>query len=169
MMHLPALSKTGGMGKFASMIAKLGMNVRGSYGDAASVKGDIFRIGNQVSLGITEEEAISNLKSLAMQIATKEHNTAAEFVKDIGVRDRINRAEGVLKNAMLLPTDEMMEMLSWVRLGALYGLNNADPDVISELFVSMQPAAVNVMAGAKLTASQRDELRARYVRGKLTF
>ena len=167
MMHLPALSKTGGMSKFASMIAKLGMNVRGSYGDAASVKGDIFRISNQVSMGITEAEAIANLKTLAMQIATREHTAAADFVKDIGVRDRITRAEGVLKNAMLLSTDEMMEMLSWVRLGALYGLNGADPDAISEMFVSLQPAALNVTAGAKLTSAQRDELRAEYVRRKL--
>ena len=148
MMHLPALSKTGGMTKFASMIGKLGMNVRGSYGDAASVKGDIFRIGNQVSMGITEEEAIANLKSLAMQLATREHAAAAELVKDISVRDRITRAEGVLKTAMLLTADEMMEMLSWVRLGALYGLNDADPDEISEMFTSLQPASVNVMAGA---------------------
>ena len=168
MMHLPALSKTGGMTKFASMIGKLGMNVRGSYGDAASVKGDIFRIGNQVSMGITEEEAIANLKSLAMQIATREHAAAAELVKDIGVRDRITRAEGVLKTAMLLTADEMMEMLSWVRLGALYGLNDADPDGISEMFTSLQPACVNVMAGAKLTAAQRDELRAQFVRKKLS-
>ena len=167
MMHLPALSKTGGMTKLASMIGKLGMNVRGSYGDAASVKGDIFRVGNQVSMGITEAEAIANLKTLTMQLATKEHAAAAEFVKDIGVRDRITRAEGVLKNAMLLTADEMMEMLSWVRLGALYGLNDADPDVISEMFTSLQPATVNVMAGAKLTAAQRDELRAGYVRKKL--
>ncbi len=168
MMHLPALSKTGGMTKFASMIGKLGMNVRGSYGDAASVKGDIFRIGNQVSMGITEEEAIANLKSLAMQLATREHAAAAELVKDIGVRDRITRAEGVLKTAMLLTADEMMEMLSWVRLGALYGLNDADPDEISEMFTSLQPASVNVMAGAKLTAAQRDELRAQLVRKKLS-
>ena len=168
MMHLPALSKTGGMTKFASMIGKLGMNVRGSYGDAASVKGDIFRIGNQVSMGITEEEAIANLKSLAMQLATREHAAAAELVKDISVRDRITRAEGVLKTAMLLTADEMMEMLSWVRLGALYGLNDADPDEISEMFTSLQPASVNVMAGAKLTAAQRDELRAQLVRKKLS-
>ena len=168
MMHLPALSKTGGMTKFASMIGKLGMNVRGSYGDAASVKGDIFRIGNQVSMGIKEEEAIGNLKSIAMQIATREHAAAAEFVKDIGVRDRITRAEGVLKNAMLLTADEMMEMLSWVRLGALYGLNDADPYIISEMFTSLQPASVNVMAGAKLSAPQRDEVRAKLVRQKLS-
>ncbi len=168
MMHLPALSKTGGMTKFASMIGKLGMNVRGSYGDAASVKGDIFRVGNQVSMGITEAEAIANLKTLTMQLATKEHAAAAEFVKDIGVRDRITRAEGVLKNAMLLTADEMMEMLSWVRLGALYGLNGFDPDVISEMFTSLQPASVNVMAGAKLTAARRDELRAQFVRKKLS-
>ena len=167
MMHLPALSKTGGMMKLASMTAKLGMNIRGSYGDASSVKGDIYRLGNQVCLGIREEEAIANLKSLAMQLATREHAAAEELIKDINVRDRINRAEGVLKNAVLLSSEEMTEMLSWVRLGALYGLNPHDPAVLGELFVTMQPATVNVLAGGRLTAAERDEIRAKYVREKL--
>lgn len=167
MMHLPALSRTGGMSRFASMISKLGMNVRGSYGDAASVKGDIFRVSNQLSLGISEKEAISNLHTLTMQLATKERAAAEEYIKDIGVRDRIHRASGLLKNAMLLSADEMMEMLSWIRLGALYGLNDCDPEVINDLFISMQPANINVLGGGKLSVAEREEIRARYVRKKL--
>lgn len=167
MLHLPALSRTGEMTRFASMASKLGMNVRGSYGDAASVKGDIYRLSNQLTLGLSEEEAISNLRSLVMQLATRERAAAEEYVKDIGVRDRINRASGLLKNAMLLSADEMMEMLSWVRLGALYGFNDADPAVINELFVTMQPANLNVLSGGRISSAERDELRAKTVREKL--
>lgn len=167
MMHLPALSRTGVMTGIASMLLKLGMNIRGSYGDAASVKGDIYRISNQVTLGITEEQAIENLEAIAMQIATKERAAAEELVKDISIRDKINRSEALLRGAVLLTADEMMELLSWVRLGALNSLSDTSPEEINKLFVSMQPATVNVLAGKKLPSSVRDEIRAKKVKEKL--
>lgn len=164
MMHLPALSYTGAMAKFSLTAGKLGFRIRGSYGDGASVKGDIFRISNHITMGISEEQAISNLKSLALQIATKERAAAEELVKDINIADRINRSAGLLRNAVLLTADEMMELLSWVRLGALYGIIDADHELISDLFVKMQPATINVTAGCKLTRAGRDEIRAKAVK-----
>lgn len=167
MMHLPALSKTGCMSGITSMISKLGISVRGSYGDGATVKGDLFRISNRLTMGITEEREIENLKSLAMQLSTKERTAAEEFVRDISTVDKIKRAEAVLLSAALLSADEMMEMLSWVRLGAIYGISKADPAVLNRLFTDMQPATLNVLAGENLTTAERDELRAKIVREKL--
>lgn len=164
MMHLPALSVTGAMAKFSLTAGKLGFKIRGSYGDGASVKGDIFRISNHITMGISEEQAINNLKSIALQMATKERAAAEELIKDINIRDRINRSAGLLKNAVLLTSDEMMELLSWVRLGALYGAVSADPDLISSLFVKMQPATLNVLAGQKLSQTTKDEIRAKTVK-----
>ena len=100
----------------------------------------------------------------ALQIATKERSAAEKLVSDINIRDRINRSEGLIKNAVLLSSDEMMELLSWVRLGALYGVTEADAALISRLFVTMQPATVNVLAGQKLTEAARDEIRAKAVK-----
>ena len=167
MLHLPALSKTGKLNSLASMLSKLGISIRGAYGDSASVRGDIFSISNSLSLGISEEDAINNLRSVSMQIETKERAAAEEFIRDIAVRDRINRALGLLSNAVLLTADEMTEMLSWVRLGSVYGLNDVSADVIDSLFITMQPATVNVLAGRKLSDTERSELRAGYVREKL--
>ena len=67
----------------------------------------------------------------------------------------------------LLSADEMMESLSWVRLGAVYSLVDIKPQTVNSLFVTMQPATLNVLAGAKLTQVQADEIRARIVREKL--
>lgn len=167
MMHLPALSRTGAMEGISSAVTKLGLSIRGAYGEGSSVKGDIYRIGNRLSLGIDEKTAINNLRVFAMQLATKERTAAEEFVKDLSVRDRVRRAEGLLENAVLLSADEMTEMLSWIRLGAVRGLCDKPTEVIDELFVSMQPATVNVLAGGKLSAAERDEVRAAAVRKRL--
>ena len=164
LMHLPALSRTGAMEKLSATALKMGFVIRGSYGDGASVKGDIFRISNNVTMGISEEDALDNLKSIVLQIATKERAAAEKFVNDINIRDRINRSAGIIRNSVLLSSDEMMELLSWVRLGALYSVIEADAELISRLFVSMQPATVNVLAGRKLTETERDEIRAKTVK-----
>ena len=164
LMHLPALSRNGTMARFSATAGKLGISIRGSYGDAASVKGDLFRISNTVTMGISEEEAIDNLKTMVLQIATKERDAAEEFVKDISVKDKINRCAGLVKNAVLLTADEMTELLSWIRLGALYGIVDADTDLIGKMFVSMQSATINVLAKQKLPDEVKDEIRARTVK-----
>lgn len=164
LMHLPALSRTGAMTKISAMAGKLGFSVRGSYGDAASVKGDLFRISNTLTMGISEQEAIDNLKTMVLQIATRERSLAEEYVNDINIRDRINRSAGLIRNAVLLSVDEMTELLSWVRLGALYGIVDADCSLINKMLVSMQPATINVLAKQKLPDHIKDEIRARTVK-----
>lgn len=167
LLHLPALSATGRMSALASTVSKLGLRVSGAFGDGLAVKGDVYRIINLVSMGISEEEAISNLKSIALQLATEERRTAEKYVQSIDVKDKINRAMGLLSNAVLLSTDEMTEALSLIRFGSLYGICSADIPAINELLVTMQPACVNCLAGGRVPAAKRDEIRAAAVRKKL--
>ena len=166
-MHLPVLAKTGALPALASIISKLGLSVSGLGGSGLAVTGDMFRISNTLTLGLSEEEAISNLKSFCLQLETKERAAAEAYVEDITVQDRIHRANAMLSGAMLLTSAEMNEALSWVRLGAVYGVAKCDIPTINELIFTMQPASVNTLAGAKLTASERDALRAKLVREKL--
>lgn len=166
-LHLPALSATGRMSVLASTVSKLGMRVSGAFGDGLAVKGDLYRIINLVTMGISEEEALSNLKSIALQLATEERRTAEQYIKQVDVKDKINRAYGLLQSAVLLSTDEMTEALSRVRLGALYGVCKADISTVNELMMTLQPACVNCMAGGRISAEKRDEIRAEAVRKKL--
>lgn len=166
-LHLPALARTGTVSPLVSTVSKLGMSFRGALGDTLSVRGDMYSISNTVTLGIDEKTAISNLKSMALQIATKEHACAEELIKDIGLRDKINRAQGLLSTAMLIDNDEMPEMLSLLRLGAVYGLCRVDVGTINELMYTLQPANLNCIAGGRLSTRDRDELRAKIIRKKL--
>ncbi len=166
-MHLPALSKTGALPALSGIIAKLGLSVSGVAGGGLGVTGDMYRISNTLTLGLGETEALGNLKAFCLQLETKERAAAEQYVQDIAVQDRIRRAASVLSGAMLLTSAEMNELLSWLRLGALYGKCPQDVAAINELMFTMQPAGVNTLAGAKLSAAQRDELRAELVRKKL--
>lgn len=166
-LHLPALSRAGALPALSSAVASLGLSIKGAYGDGLSVKGDLYRISNKLTMGISEEEAVGNLKSMCLQLATKERRTAETLAADIRLRDRIQRASSVLAGAVLLTTNEALELLSLIRFGALYGQCDFDLSAVNMLLITVQPANINCLVGARLSASERDELRAKLVRKKL--
>ena len=166
-MHLPGLSKSGAMPYLTSTAAKLGLTIKGAFGDGINMRGDLFRIGNALTMGLSEEEAISNLKALCLQLATRERAAAETLVRDIAVQDKIRRADALLQHAVLLSADETAELLSLVRMGALYMDLKHPVAALNELFVTVQPAGVNCAAGEKLPREKRDALRAAIVKEKL--
>lgn len=167
MLHLPALTRCGQMARLANTVSKLGLTIRGAYGEGSQPKGDIYQISNQITLGITEETAIANLKSIVLQLVAQERSAAAEIVKKPADEDKIFRALGILQNARLLNTDEFMELASLVRLGAARGLFEIPVEKINELIVSMQPATVSVVNEDATSPSARDAIRAKAVREAL--
>lgn len=167
MLHLPALTATRRMGTLASTVSKLGLTIRGAYGEGSAPMGDLYQLSNQVTLGISEKAAIENLKTIVLQLAAQERAARTEFVKSAESEDAIHRAYGILKSARLLDTKEFMELISKVRLGAVSGVLNVDRKVIDELMVSMQPATINAQVGKTLTARERDMERAKMVRERL--
>lgn len=167
MLHLPALSKCGQMSKLGATVAKLGLMIRGTYGEGTAAKGDIYQLSNQVTLGISERSAIDNLKAITMQITTQERTAGESFVKNVNVLDRITRANGILSSARLLSTNEMLDLFSWVRLGAVYGVIDADISKINELTETMQAATLACRNHENMTGDERDEARAKAVRETL--
>ena len=167
MLHLPALSAMGNIPRLASTVAKLGLTLRGAYGDASSPSSDIYQLSNQVTLGISEQAALQNLKSIVMQVVSQERQARQSIVKDERFVDRIHRAYGLLMNAYMMTSAEFMQLSSLVRLGAAQNILEADTEKLNELFVSTQPATLNASKGGELSASQRDVLRAKAIKQAL--
>lgn len=167
MLHLPALTRCGQISRLASTVSKLGLTIRGAYGEGSRATGDIYQISNQITLGITEETAIANLKSIVLQLVGQERAAAAKMVKNPADEDKIFRAYGILKHARLLTTDEFMELASLVRLGAARGILDVNIEKINELIVNMQPATVSAANENADTAPERDKIRAAAVREAL--
>ena len=166
-LHLPALVSTSQITKLIATVSKLGLSLRGSYGEGAAARGDMFRLSNTITLGISERAAIENLKSIALQIAAQERTAREEIFKVPITEDRIYRAYGVLKYARLIDTNEFMELISLVRLGAVKGLINMDCSQIEALMIHMQPATISLSVDRPLDRTERDKLRALLVRQTL--
>lgn len=167
MLHLPALTLSGQIHKLINTVSKLGLTFRGAFGEGTTAIGDMYQLSNQITLGISEEFAIKNLKAITLQLCAQERVAREEMLKDLTTEDRIFRAYGLLKWARLLSTKELMENLSFVRLGSVTGKINIPIETVNELMVSMQPATINARAGQKLPTAERDSIRANEVRTKL--
>lgn len=167
MLHLPALTRCGQIGKLASTVSKLGLVIRGAYGEGSSPRGDIYQLSNQITLGISEESALNNLQSITLQLVAQERAAAEKLIENPVEEDRIFRAWGILKNARVLSGDEFMELSSFVRMGISNKAIDYDIAKLNELTIRVQPATINAAEGKELSSQQRDILRAMWVREAL--
>lgn len=166
-LHLPALSITGSMQRLASTVSKLGLMLRHCYTDGITPVGNIYRLSNQVTLGISEQAALDNLKSIALQLVTQERQTREHVIKDDRYIDKIQRSYGILKTAHMMSCREFMELVSFVRLGSASGLIETDIQALDELMIDMQPATINAAEGKSFTVNERDVFRAAEIKKKI--
>lgn len=167
MLHLPALTQIGMISRLSSTISKLGLTIRGAFGEGTAPKGDIYQLSNQVTLGISEKEAIFNLNSICKQLISQERNSRKELLKDDEFVDKIYRAYGILKYARKMNGSEFMELMSLVRLGAAENILSVEKEKINMLIVNMQPATIKAMRNEELSADERDVIRAEEIRKTL--
>ncbi len=161
MLHLPALQESGSISRISATLSRLGIAIRGTYGEASRPVGAIYQLSNQLSLGLGEQEAIDNLKDIAAQLLEREKTARKKMIENLNVQDQIARSIGILKSARLLSADEFMRLCSNVRLGISEGLiRNVSPEIINALTIHVQPATIQLRSGKALSPSERDALRA---------
>lgn len=167
MLHLPALQELGSMNQLANTVAKLGLTIRGTYGEGSDAKGAVYQLSNQVTLGISEQAAIENLRSIAQQVITQERNARKQLCVDVRVQDRIWRSYGILTTARTLTVKEFTGLISNVRLGAATGILDIPMDVIGRLLIDAMPGTMMSQSQQELDAAKADLERARLVREAL--
>ena len=163
MLHLPALEKSRAMSRVAGNLSKLGLTIRGAHGEGTEPKGALYQLSNQVTLGISEQAAIENLKNITLQLVAQEEQARERLCQSVDVQDTIARSMGILKYAKLISHDEALKLLSNVRLGAIAGLLDADVEAIDRLMTDVEPATLSVNAGKNLTPQERDTERAKLI------
>ncbi len=142
MLHLPALTATKRISQLLNSVGKLGLTIRGMYGEGTEARGSLYQLSNQVTLGLTDEEILSKVNSVIDQIVTIETKLREDILKsnEIELKNRIMRAYGILKNSYSLTSEEAIGYLSDLRLGKAMGLIDTDYEKISEFLVKSSPA-----------------------------
>ncbi|MFV1959583.1 MAG: protein arginine kinase [Planctomycetota bacterium] len=167
MLHLPALVHLKQIEKVFHACSKTGLTVRGFYGEGTMASGDLYQISNQVTLGRTEDEILSNLRNMLPRILEYEEACRQELASRgrVKLEDKAHRCLALLQSARTLTSEEAMQFLSGVRLGIVMGvLKDVDFAEVNELFVLTQPAHLQKLEGRALDPEDRDVRRAAFVR-----
>jgi protein arginine kinase len=170
MLHLPALVLSEQINQIIQAVNKLGLAVRGLYGEGTEALGNVFQVSNQMTLGEVETEIIERLNKVLDQVIEHEENARAKLLENKAkmVFNHIGRAYGILANAHSISSKETMNLLSLLRLGVDLGLfPGTDRSLVDELFLITQPAHLQKNFTEKLTAEERDLLRADMLRERL--
>src|SRR6059058_2480508 len=170
MLHLPGLVLSELINQVIQAVNKIGLAVRGLYGEGTEAMGNLFQISNQTTLGEKEDEIISRLNKVIETIIEKEHDPRQILLqkKPNTLCDQIGRAYGVLTYAYAMTSKEALNLLSVVKLGIDLGVFPKDKRLaIDELFMDTQPAHLQKTSQQKLNAEERDHLRAQIIRARL--
>src|SRR3954471_23008781 len=170
MLHLPGLVLAEQINQIIQAVNKLGLAVRGLYGEGTEALGNVFQVSNQMTLGEQETDIVERLNKVLLQIIEHEENARVLLLekKPKMVFNHIGRAYGILANAHSISSKETMNLLSLMRLGVDVGLfPGVDRALVDELFILTQPAHLQKQHSEKLSAEERDLLRADMVRERL--
>jgi protein arginine kinase len=170
LMHLPGLVLTQEIGRVLQGINQVGLTFRGLYGEGSEVVGNFFQISNQTTLGKGEEELIDHLQKIVQQVIQYEQQARAILLRDATnvIEDKVWRAYGLLRYAHSISFQEVMNLLSGVRLGVgLKLLPGLSVYTLNQIMIFTQSAHLEQTAGSALETQDADSYRATYIRNVL--
>lgn len=170
MLHLPALTMSGYIQALLESCGKLGLSVRGLYGENTEARGCLYQLSNQITLGKSEQDIVMSMKTIAYQVTEQERLLRKEMMKRNGLQleDKIMRSYGILRYARTLNSEEALERLSDVRFGIFAGLiTGLDETDINEMMLQIQPGSLQKYSGRTLGADEMESVRASYVRNHI--
>ena len=168
MLHLPALAKLGLLNKLFSQATDIGVSVRGMYGENSSGSGNLFQISNGRTLGMTDENIISNLEAVITTIIEQERK-ARSVIKENSylTEDEVYRAYGILKYSRSISVEEALNLLSKVRLGVSMGIiKEITLENVSSLMLDVQDNSLQLILKEAISGEE-DIKRAEYIRKEL--
>ncbi|MBR5011064.1 MAG: ATP--guanido phosphotransferase, partial [Clostridia bacterium] len=116
MMFLPALTLSHRMADVKTQLEKIGMTIRGMYGEGSSAEAYMYQISNRLSLGQTEEEILAKTETIASRLADDERNARKILFSENtdSLTDKIMRCLGILKYAHILQSKEFLDCYAFV-------------------------------------------------------
>lgn len=166
MMFLPALSLAGKISKITDNVQKLGLSVRGVFGEESEEVGYLFQISNSASLGVAENEIVTSVSDAVRRIIELEKEERVKLLQENPTRtkDLIFRAFAVLTGAYSISESEFSELIAKVKLGAALGiLKFRDNTIIEEITFQCLSASLSKIAGKMLAKDEEDLFRADYL------
>lgn len=162
MLFLPALTMTGKINQLSAYLPKVGLIMRGMYGEGSGSDGCLYQISNRVTLGLSEEDIILKLNEAIGQVIAMERQMR-DTIKE-SVDDTVCRSYGIMRYARSMTSKEFMKLFSDVRLGVALGIiSELTNEKLGDIMINVMPATLILNNGGSVDEATRDRLRAAYV------
>jgi protein arginine kinase len=170
MVHLPGLVLSEQINQVVNSVNKIGLAVRGLYGEGTEAMGNLFQVSNQTTLGEKEDQIIERLNKVIETLIQRENQARTNLLdtRRTVLMDQVGRAYGILNYSYSISSKEALNLLSVLRLGIDLGFfPEQGRAIINQLLLDTQPAHLQHASQQKLAAEERDHLRADTVREQL--
>ena len=169
LIHLPMLTILKQMGNVGQIVAKVGLTIRGVYGEGSEALGNLYLVSNQVTLGRTEQELISAVTAVGHQLTDMEMALREKSLQNgrNALEDTIYRAWGIMQYARCMGQNEFFKHWSGVRLGAAMGMLPVKLATLDAMLEQVQEANLQALMESTVTGRALDEKRAECIRAML--
>jgi len=156
-LQLPGLIHTNQLDDILEKTVDESFLVTGVQGDPEEIFGDVIRIQNNYTLGITEENIISSLRSVVTKLIVEENNARKKIAKEESaeIKDRISRAYGILIHSYQIEAIEALNALSLLKLAAdVHWLKGIDHQQLNQLFFNCRRAHLSCQSSEKISQEE---------------
>jgi protein arginine kinase len=140
--------------------------ISGIQGSPNEIIGDIIVAKNNYTLGLTEENIISALRTFTTKVLVEENSTRNQIKRENNAefKDKVSRAYGILIHSYQIEAIEALNALSLLKLGVeanwVEGISNVE---INELFFNCRRAHLLCQFQEKITQEEIPHKRAEYI------
>lgn len=166
MIHLPAITRSNKIKEVSNILNRVGMVIRGSYGEGTEVLSNLYQISNQVTLGLSEEDLIKNLEGIVNEVINQEKKTRDNIYENYRyeLEDKIMRSISILKSSVLMSNKEALELLSNVRMGAEMGIINIEREKLNSLLYKISSPVIASEEGNGLSEKDKNIIRSKILK-----
>lgn len=158
--------------RFSEIISEKDESIRieGLQGASNEFIGDIITLRNNYTLGLTEENIISSLRSLSTKLMVQEKSVRSQIRKsdDIEMKDKVSRAFGTLMHSYKIDAIEALNDISLVKLGLDLGwITGGTPTELNSLFFSVRRANLDFLYEEEIPQEEFPHKRAEFIHKSL--
>jgi protein arginine kinase len=141
-------------------------DVTGIQGSPTEIIGDILVISNNYTLGLSEENIISSIRSTSTKLLVEEHGARSQIKhKDnVEIKDKISRAYGILIHSYQIEAVEALNAISLLKLGLEFGwLEGITLTELNQLFFNCRRAHLLCQYAEKVPQEEITHKRAEFI------
>ncbi|MDP1880865.1 MAG: protein arginine kinase [Parachlamydiaceae bacterium] len=168
-LHLPALLYTDRLDDIVKKSQEEGIQYSGLQGNPTELIGDIVSFRNRYTLGLSEENILSSLRTLATKLVVEEKGVRQHLKNEnenelAVIKDKVSRAYAILLHSYQIEAVEALESLSLLKLGLdLEWLKGITQSELNKLLFSTRRGHLHCHYNQIITLDKFPHLRAEFI------